>query len=145
MAGSAEAKVHHHEPKTEAAVIAADDDWLAAERRGDVASLDARLADIYRDVESNGRAHPKSELLSATARRKDIWPGTAAEVAAAFRKKYPVVMKVVIAGDTAILSFHSTDSSLESYIGSEDVFTYQNGMWKGVLSNHLTPPRTASS
>lgn len=42
---SAHGGVGTAEPHTEAAVLAADDDWLAAERRGDVQALAARLAD----------------------------------------------------------------------------------------------------
>jgi hypothetical protein len=44
------------EPRTEAAVLAADDDWLAAELRGDVKALDARLMPTYRDVTPEGQS-----------------------------------------------------------------------------------------
>src|SRR4051794_20806398 len=87
FAGSASAR-GHAEPKNEIGVLAASDDWIAAERLGNVAELDARLAAEYCDVESSGRPHSKAELLAHTASRKDIWPGTPAEVAAAFHKKY---------------------------------------------------------
>jgi hypothetical protein len=128
------------EPRTEQGVLAADDDWLAAERRGDVAALDRRLSDQYQDVEADGRAHPKSELIDMTAHRATPATGSPAEVAAEFRRQHPVIEKVVIVGDTAILSFHSVDPSKQTLVLSVDVFSYQDGVWKGVLSKHSGMP-----
>ena len=47
-AAATQAKDFQVEPRTEAAVREASDDWLAAERRGDVAALDRRLMPEYR-------------------------------------------------------------------------------------------------
>lgn len=133
------------EPKTAAGVLAASDDWIAAERLGQVAKVNARLSDNYRDVESNGRAHPKADLLKHTATRKDIWPGTAADVVKAFHEKYPSMKTVVMEGDMAILSYHRMDPKLQGYIIAEDIFTYRNGMWRGILSNHFNVPAASGS
>ena len=51
------------EPHTAAAVLAADDDWLAAELRGDPKALDARLMPTYRDVSPEGRTRTKQICL----------------------------------------------------------------------------------
>ena len=122
------------EPKTEAAVLAADDDWLAAERRGDVAALDRRLDDSYRDVKSDGKVHLKADMLRAVANLKVKATDPAAKVAADFRAQHPMLEKVTIVGDTAILSFHSVDPAQQAIVRSIDVFTYEHGMWRGVLS-----------
>ncbi len=124
--------------RTEAAVLAADDDWLAAEQRGDVPALEARLAPGYRDIEPNGTVHLKAELLAFTARRQNKATGRASEVAAGFRAKHPAQEKVLIVGNTAVLSFHSIDPTEQALVRSVDVFAYQNGMWRGVLSSHAS-------
>jgi hypothetical protein len=50
------------EPHTEADVIAADYDWLAAELRGNLAALSARLMPTYRDVTLNGKVYTREDL-----------------------------------------------------------------------------------
>jgi hypothetical protein len=132
------------EPKTEAAVLAADDEWLAAERRGDVATLDRRLADGYRDVMADGKVHVKADMLRAVANVKDKATDPAKKVAADFRAKNPIVEKVQIVGDTAILTFHSVDPAQQAIVRSMDIFTYDHGMWRGVMSVHpAVPPRSS--
>ena len=133
------------EPKTEAGVLSASDAWIAAERLGDVAGVNARLVDGYVDVESNGKPHTKAELINHTATRKDIWPGTPAQVALAFHQKYPHISKVVIEGDTAVLSYYPADPKRPANIIAEDVFTYEHGMWKGIFSSHFAPPPAPKS
>ena len=129
------------EQKTEAAVLAADDDWLTAERLGNVSALDARLADEYREVDPDGKVYPKSVLLASTARRPARATGSPASVAAEFRKQHPLIEKVVIIGDTAILSFHSVDPATTNLVLSVDVFAYEHGMWRGVLSKQSNQPK----
>jgi hypothetical protein len=133
------------EPRTQAAVLAADDDWLAAERLGDAAALDARLADAYHDVSPTGSVHLKAHLLEHTRTRKDKMTGTPQEVAAIVRKKYPVRETVEITGDTAVLTFHSVDPAQNDRILSVDVFTYENGRWRGMLSVGTTQPVVAAT
>ena len=126
------------EPRTEAAVLAASDDWLAAERRGDVAALDRRLMPEYRDIEPNGRVHPRSALIAHTANLKDPSTVPAKQLAAEFRKAHPVVEKVIITGDTALLSYHSTDPQTTDDVRSIDVFVYNEGRWRALVSTHNT-------
>jgi hypothetical protein len=133
-----EAKDIRVEPKTEAAVLAASDDWLAAERRGDVASLDRRLMPEYRDIESNGHVHPRSMLIAHATNLKDPSTVPAKQLAAEFRKAHPVVEKVIIIGDTAVLSYHSADPGAEDQVRSIDVFVYDKGRWRALVSTHNT-------
>ena len=133
-----QAKDFQVEPKTEAAVLAASDDWLAAERRGDVAALDRRLMPQYRDIEPNGHVHPRSALIAHTANLKDPSTVPAKQLAAEFRRLHPVVEKVIIAGETALLSYHSTDPQTEDEVRSIDVFVYDQGRWRAIVSTHNT-------
>jgi hypothetical protein len=124
------------EPRTEAAVLAASDDWLAADRRGDVAALDRRLMPEYQDITSSGQVHPRSALIAHAANLKDPSTVPAKQLAAEFRKAHPVVEKVIIARDTAVLSYHSTDSQTEDAVRSIDVFVYDHGRWRALVSTH---------
>ena len=137
LAATIQAK-HVQEPKTEAAVLAASDDWLAAERRGDIASLDRRLMPEYQAIESTGHVHPRSMLIAHAANLKDPSTVPAKQFAAEFRKAHPVVEKVIISGDTAVLSYHSTDPRAEDQVRSVDVFVYDHGRWRALVSTHNT-------
>jgi hypothetical protein len=61
------------EPHTEAAVLAADDDRLTAELRGDLSALDARLMPSYRDAHQKERFTP-SKICSL------VWRNTPARL-----------------------------------------------------------------
>lgn len=135
-----QAQKSHVEPKTEAAVLAASDDWLAAERRGDVATLDMRLMPEYRDIEPNGQVHPRSALIAHAANLKDPSTVPAKRLAAEFRKAHPVVERVVITGNTALLSYHSTDPQATDDVRSIDVFVYDQGRWRALVSTHNSVP-----
>jgi hypothetical protein len=135
-AAATQAKDFQVEPRTEAAVREASDDWLAAERRGDVAALDRRLMPEYQDITSSGQVHPRSALIAHAANLKDPSTVPAKQLAAEFRKAHPVVEKVIIARDTAVLSYHSTDPQTEDAVRSIDVFVYDHGRWRALVSMH---------
>ncbi|MGH7690801.1 MAG: nuclear transport factor 2 family protein [Gemmatimonadaceae bacterium] len=122
------------EPRTEAAVLAASDDWLAAEHRGDVAELDRRLMPEYRDISPNGRVHLRAELIAHAANLKDPSTVPAKQLAAEVRKAHPTIEKVVITGNTALLSYYSADPQAEDEVLSLDVFVYDHGRWRGLAS-----------
>jgi len=124
------------EPRTEAAVLAASDDWLAAERRGDVASLERRLMPQYQDIEPNGRVHPRSALIAHAANLKDPSTVPAKQLAAEFRKANPVIEEVVMSGDTALISYHSPNPDIRANVRSIDVFVYDKGQWRALVSTH---------
>src|SRR5437660_1597037 len=79
------------EARTEAAVREASDDWLAAERRGDVAALDRRVMPEYRDIEPDGRAHFRPGMLAYAAHLKEPSTVPAKQLAAEFRKAHPAL------------------------------------------------------
>lgn len=124
------------EPRTEAAVLGASDDWLAAERRGDVKTLERRLMPEYRDILPDGTVHPRSALISHAAKLQDPSILPAVQVAAEFRRAHPTIEKVVIENDTAVLSYHSTDPQLTDQVRSLDVFVYDHGRWRALVSTH---------
>jgi uncharacterized protein DUF4440 len=124
------------EPHTEAAVLAADDDWLAAKLRGDLSALDARLMPSYRDVTPEGKVHTKQDLLAGVAKHPNKVVTTPLQAAADFRAQHPVVEHVLIEGDTAILQFESTKPEEQGVIRSVDVFVYRDGRWRGLYSSH---------
>jgi hypothetical protein len=126
------------EPRTEAAVLEASDDWLAAERRGDVATLDRRLMADYRDIGPNGRVHPRADLIRAVANLKTPSTVPPKQLAADFRKAHPAIEKVAIAGDTAVLSYYSADPQAAGDVLSVDVFVYDQGRWRALASVHQT-------
>jgi len=124
------------EPKTEAAVLAASDDWLAAERRGDIAALDRRLMPEYQDIAPNGHAHPRLALIAHAANLKEPSKVPVKQLAAEFRKAHPVIEKVIITGDTALISYYSTNPQSEDVVWSIDVFVYNHGRWQALVSMH---------
>jgi hypothetical protein len=124
------------ELQTEAAVLAADDDWLAAELRGDLIALKARLMPTYRDVTSEGKVHTKQDLLARVAKHANKVATPPLHAAADFRAQHPVVEHVLIEGDTAILQFESRKPEEAGVIQSIDVFVYKEGRWRGLYSSH---------
>jgi hypothetical protein len=124
------------EPRTEAAVLAADDDWLAAELRGDLKALDARLMPTYRDVTPEGKIHTKQDLLAGVLKHPDKVTTPPLQAAADFRAQHPSVEHVLIEGDTAILQFESPKPEEQGVIWSIDVFVYKDGHWRGLYSAH---------
>lgn len=124
------------EPRTETAVLAASDDWLAAERRGDVAALDRRLMPEYRDIEPDGQVHPRALLIAHAANLKSPSTIPAKELAAEVRKAHPVIEKVIMVGDTAVLSYYSADPHTADEVRSIDVFVYDHGRWRALVSTH---------
>jgi hypothetical protein len=124
------------EPRTEAAVLAADDDWLAAELRGDLKALDARLMPTYRDVTPEGKVYTKQDLLAGVAKHPDKVTTAPLQTAADYRAQHPVVEHVLIEGDTALLQFESLKPEEQGVIRSVDVFVYKDGHWRGLYSAH---------
>src|ERR1700761_9359842 len=89
------------EPRTEAAVIAADNSWLAAELKGDVGFLDMLLMPGYRSISPDGSVHDKAAILASAGKAT---PGRAAMIEK-YLADHPVDMKVITVGDTAVLTF----------------------------------------
>lgn len=132
-AGAADAR-HTSDPRTAAAVLAADDAWGKAEERGDVAFVDALLLPGYRSIGHDGKARTKSDILASTRKRGGT-PQRAAEVAA-WRAQHPTRGVVTLFGDTAVLSWVSTSDANPGAVASSDIFVYRSGRWHAVYSQH---------
>jgi hypothetical protein len=122
------------QPKTEAAVIAADDGWEKAEETGDVAYVDNLLLPDYRSVSADGSVHYKAAIL-ANAKKNIGSPDHAAKVAK-WQAAHPMETAAVIQGDTAIVTFHLKPLGPEEGIMSSDIFVYRDGEWHAIYSQH---------
>ena len=122
------------QPKTAAAVIAADDGWEKAEESGDVAYVDNLLLPDYRSVSADGSVHDKAAIL-ANAKR-NLGSAEHADKVAKWLAAHPMGTTAVIQGDTAILTFYLKPLGPEKGIMSSDVFVYRDGQWHAIYSQH---------
>jgi hypothetical protein len=122
------------QPKTAAAVIAADAGWDKAENTGDVAYVDNLLLPDYRSVSADGSVHTKADIL-ANAKNNIGSPEHAAKVAK-WQAAHPMETAAVIQGDTAIVTFHLKPLAPEKGIMSSDIFVYRDGEWHAIYSQH---------
>jgi hypothetical protein len=116
--------------KTSAAVIAVDKHWGEAELAGDNAYLDELLLPDYRTVDPTGVAHGKSR-----GARKPATPEEQAK-AKNWLATHAIEAKVVISGDTAVLTWYDPSLGPERGVRSSDIFVYQGGQWHALYSQH---------
>lgn len=131
---AAAAPVVDETAKTAAAVMAVDQHWLEAEMSGDTAWLERMLLPGYRSVDSKGVAHSKAVIVAHAAKNR----GSDAErrKVEAWLKAHPSGQRVVIRGDTAILSFYDPKLGPLRGVRSSDVFVYEAGHWHALYSQH---------
>jgi hypothetical protein len=122
------------EPRTAAAVVAADAAWGRAEAKGDADFVDRLLAPEYRSVNPAGKATSKADILART-RSAGGTPAQTAEMAV-WRKDHPTRADVALFGDTAVLAWVSTGTSDAGKIRSCDIFVYRDGAWHAIYSQH---------
>jgi Domain of unknown function (DUF4440) len=122
------------QPKTAAAVIAADNGWSKAEEAGDVAYVDNLLLPDYRSVSADGSVHDKAAILAST--KKNVGSQDYAAKVAKWEAAHPMETAAVIQGDTAILTFRLKSVAPERGIMSSDVFVYRDGKWHAIYSQH---------
>ena len=120
--------------KSTAAVIAADDAWGAAETDGDYAFVDRLLLPGYESIGASGTVTTK-ETIVAGARARGRSPERAAQVAA-WKAAHPTRPEVAIFGDTAVLTWVSAAPDSAGRVLSSDIFTYRDGHWRAVYSQH---------
>jgi hypothetical protein len=125
---------HAADPKTEAAVLAADHGWDNAESSGDTAFIDALLLPEYRSISSDGSAHDKAAILASA--RKNVGNPERAASAEKWRASHPHVASVKITGDTAVLTFALDKTGDVKPVMSCDVFVYLDGRWRALYSQH---------
>ena len=122
------------QPKTAAAVIAADDGWSKAEETGDVAYVDHLLLPGYRSVSADGSVHDKAAILANT--KKHVGSQDYATKVVQWQAAHPMDTAAVIQGDTAILTFRLKSVASDKGIMSSDIFVYRDGQWHAIYSQH---------
>jgi hypothetical protein len=127
------------QPKTAEAVKAADEGWTKAEETGDVSYVDNLLLDGYRSVNPDGTVHDKAAILANTRKHAG-----STEYAAKIQKwtaDHPYGTDVFLQGDTAVVTFYSKPLGPQKGIMSCDIFTYVDGQWHAVYSQHTSVGR----
>jgi hypothetical protein len=122
------------EPKTEAAVLEADEAWGEAEQKGNADFVDRLLLPGYRSVSAAGIVTGKDVIVEHT-RKQGGSPERAAKIKA-WKAAHPLRAEVKIAGDTAILSWISAKPETADAISSCDIFVYTDGHWRAIYSQH---------
>lgn len=122
------------EPRTPAAVLAADEAWSKAERDGDAAYVGWLLDPEYQSVGRDGRATGKAAIVANAASHAGS-SGYAARVDE-WKAQHPLRADVRIAGDTAVLTWLSLKPSAGEPVSSSDVFVRRDGHWHAVYSQH---------
>ena len=122
------------EPHTEAAVIAADDNWGKAEQTGNSGFVEGLLLPEYRSISSDGSVHDKAAILASVKKRAGT-PGNSASVEQ-WKAAHPSRTSTVITGDTAILTFTLNRPGSPAAVLSSDVFVYREGRWRALYSQH---------
>lgn len=127
------------QPKTAEAVIAADNGWEKAEETGDVSYVDNLLLDGYRSVNADGTVHDKATIVANTRKHAGS-PEYAAKVQK-WMADHPYETTAVLRGDTAVVTFYSKSLGPEKGIMSSDIFTYVDGEWHAIYSQHTAVGR----
>lgn len=129
---SAAALVCHSQRRTEAAVLATEDAWVAAIENRDVAALDCILDPSFADTSWRGELISRGQVL-------DRLPGRPES-----RLTLSDVHAVLI-GNVAIVRGVNSQSDRGRAIGSVrfvDVFAYRSGRWQAVSAQEsLIQPR----
>jgi hypothetical protein len=123
------------DPKSAAAVIAADQSWGDAEKRGDADFVDKLLLPEYRSISADGKVVTRAMIVEHTRAR-----GASSEYARkvdAWKAGHPEHPEVTIAGDIAILTWVA-DEPPNGRVGSCDIFVYRDGRWHGIYSQHTS-------
>ncbi len=124
------------QPKTAEAVRTADDGWEKAEETGDVTYVENLLLDGYRSVNADGTVHDKATIVANT--RKHAGSPEYAERVKKWMADHPEETNVVLRGDTAVVTFYLKPLGPEKGIMSSDIFTYVDGGWHAIYSQHTS-------
>jgi hypothetical protein len=126
--------VNSTEPRTEAAVVAADNAWEHAEESGDVAYIDALLLPEYLSVNVDGSFNDKEAIFGFT--KKNLGSTRRAAADEAWHATHPYLVSVEITGDIAVLTFTLNKPDTPKRVMSCDVFVYREGHWHALYSLH---------
>jgi hypothetical protein len=120
-------------------VIAADDGWEKAEESGDVAYVNNLLLPEYRSVNADGSVHDKAAILANA--KHNLGSAEHADKVAKWLAAHPMGSSAVIQGDTAVVTFYLKPLGPEKGIMSSDIFTYVDGGWHAIYSQHTSVGR----
>jgi hypothetical protein len=120
--------------RSAAAVMAGDQHWLEAETGGDTAWLEQMLLPGYRSVNNRGVATGKADIIAHAAKNRGS--DKARKAVEAWLKAHPSKQRVVLQGDTAILTFYDAALGPERGVRSVDIFVYEGGRWHALYSQH---------
>ena len=120
--------------RSAAAVMAVDQHWLEAETGGDTAWLEQMLLPAYRSVNNKGVATGKAGIVAHAARNRGS--DKARKAVEAWLEAHPSKQRVMLQGDTAILTFYDAALGPERGVRSVDIFVYDGGRWHALYSQH---------
>ena len=96
------------------------------------------MGERYRNIARLWDGHIDGLIVTGTEPRaanlKDPSTVPAKQLAEAFRKAHPEIEKVVLTGDTALISYRAPET--EEEVSSVDVFVYDQGRWRALVSTH---------
>jgi ketosteroid isomerase-like protein len=117
-----------NQPKTEAALIALEQNWAAALSRKDADAVACMVADEFEDADVDGSLHSRSQVLEHIPQRK---PGT----------NHLSEMRAHVDGNSAFVRGLNTVVNLSGKVVARvrftDIFTYRDGRWQA-LAGHET-------
>jgi hypothetical protein len=120
--------------KSEAGLVAVELHWSNAEAAGDIAFLDRFLRPQYRSVNVDGTALDKAALIAGANARRGSDKGV--KDLAEWRKTHRHGTRVVIDGETAVVTFYDLTLGPDRGITSADMFVYQDHRWQALYSSH---------
>jgi hypothetical protein len=127
------------QPRTAAEVIALDRQWSRAEDDGDVAWLEALLSPDYQSIATDGSAIDRDHILAGARRNATLDPAQRRDMAArnaAWAAQHAGTTRVVLLGNTAVLTSISKIPGKTGLVMSCDVFAWRNGRWHALYSQH---------
>ena len=126
------------EPKTEAAVIAADQAWGDAEVAGNADFVEQLLLPGYVSIGPDGRVTTKEKIVAGARERSGHPAADFAAKVAAWKAAHHTEAKVFLNGDTAVLKWILVKPDGFEPVSSCDVFIYRDGRWHAIYSQHTT-------
>jgi ketosteroid isomerase-like protein len=112
-----------NQPRTEAALIEAEQNWAAALNRKDVAAVACLLADVFEDADVDGSLHTRSQTLDHIPNKK---PGTnqLSELRAHIEGN--------IGFTRGLATLVDPSGKVVARVRFTDIFTYRDGRWQAL-------------
>ena len=112
-----------NQPKTDATLVEAEQNWAAALNRKDVAAVACLLADEFEDVDVDGSLHTRSQTLEKIPNKK---PGT----------NQLSELRAHVEGNLGftrgLATLVGADGKVVARVRFTDVFVYRDGRWQAL-------------